>query len=105
MIGSHSYLGGRLVLGSGSTWPQDFLFLADFFSLDSDVGSGDGDSKGPGDMEDASKSADGSIVAGVDGSSEKRLEYDSAMDSCLTRGDWAGVDSIVVVVVVGGCTV
>lgn len=27
-----AYLGGRLVLGSGSTCPQDFRFLACFFS-------------------------------------------------------------------------
>ncbi len=27
------YLGGRFVLGSGRTWPHDFLFLEDFFSL------------------------------------------------------------------------
>ena len=26
------YLGGRLVFGSGSCWPQDFLFLTGFFS-------------------------------------------------------------------------
>jgi hypothetical protein len=26
------YLGGRLVLGSGSCWPQDFLFFTGFFS-------------------------------------------------------------------------
>lgn len=38
-------------------------------------------------------SADGSIVAGVD-SLAKRLGYDSGMDSCLTRGDGVGVDSI-----------
>lgn len=29
-----TYLGGRLVLGSGRTWPHDFLFLV-FFSPDS----------------------------------------------------------------------
>lgn len=29
---SASYLGGRLVLGSGRTWPHDFLFLTGFFS-------------------------------------------------------------------------
>lgn len=27
-----SYLGGRFVFGSGSTWPHDFLFLVAFFS-------------------------------------------------------------------------
>ena len=32
-----AYLGGRLVLGSGRTWPHDFLFLEDFFSW-ADVG-------------------------------------------------------------------
>lgn len=29
-----TYLGGRLVLGTGSSWPQDFLFLAGFLSSD-----------------------------------------------------------------------
>lgn len=86
-----------MVFGSGSTWPQDFLFLVGFLSPDSS-GSGDGESKAPGDMEDAEKRFDGSIVAGVDGSGEKRLGYDSEIDSCLTRGDGSGVDSMIVVV-------
>lgn len=90
------FLGGRLVFGSGSTWPQDFLFLVGFLSPDSS-GSGDGESKAPGDMEDAENRFDGSIVAGVDGSGEKRLGYDSEIDSCLTRGDGSGVDSMIVV--------
>lgn len=29
---SKMYLGGRFVLGSGSCWPHDFLFLTGFFS-------------------------------------------------------------------------
>lgn len=28
-----AYLGGRLVLGSGRTWPHDFLFLVGFLSV------------------------------------------------------------------------
>lgn len=57
------------------------------------MGSGDGESKGPGDIEDAEKSADGSM----DGSGEKRLGYDSEIDSCLTRGEGWGVDSMITV--------
>lgn len=30
-----AYLGGRFVVGVGSCWPQDFLFLAGFFSSSS----------------------------------------------------------------------
>lgn len=26
------YLGGRFVLGTGNSWPHDFLFLTGFFS-------------------------------------------------------------------------
>jgi hypothetical protein len=45
--------GGRLVLGSGSTWPHDLRFLADLPSGATDDGSdasGEGDCEGVGDM-------------------------------------------------------
>lgn len=38
-----TYLGGKLVLGIGSSWPHDFLFLTGFFSsglLSSDLACG-----------------------------------------------------------------
>lgn len=61
--------------------------------------SGPGVSKSRGEKQSVGSgvenSADGSIVAGVDSSLAKRLGKDSGMDSCLTRGDGVGVDSMV----------
>lgn len=45
-----TYLGGRLVLGTGSSWPQDFLFFAGFFSS-SLISSGAGESNDVSDGE------------------------------------------------------
>lgn len=71
-------------------------FLSDESAVSS---SGAGVSRSRGEKQSAGsgveKSADGSIVVGDDSSLAKRLGKDSGMDSCLTRGDGVGVDSIV----------
>lgn len=62
------YLGGRLVFGSGSCWPQDFRFFTGFFS-----GAGEPDSISSPNM--LSSSNDRGVMT-CDGSmlSEKREE-------------------------------
>lgn len=71
-------------------------FLSDESAVSS---SGPGVAKSSGENESVGSgvenSADGSIVAGVDDSFPNRLGNESDTDSCLTRGDGVGVDSIV----------
>lgn len=49
-----SYLGGRLVLGSGRTWPHDFLFFVCFFSPVPGSGVEDAASRSPPEREELS---------------------------------------------------
>lgn len=81
-----TYLGGRLVLGSGRTWPHDFLFFVGFFSPAPGSGVDDVASRLPADCEalslwQSSPCVDSGVIMSrgfmVDGRGElpKRLGY------------------------------
>ena len=77
-----SYLGGKLVFGTGNSWPHDFLFFTGFFSSalvspdcidesSSDVSAGDTVSNGNSGVGEPARESTGenasSIIASVTG--------------------------------------
>lgn len=77
----YTYLGGKFVLGTGNSWPQDFLFFAGFFSSDLLSSSASSASR---DVSAGETVRTGTSNDGVDGKESVKVS------SILTGNDWSG---------------